>query len=202
MKPGLTTVILAGGKSSRFGSDKAAAILRGRTLLQWVVSALEPICDRFVIVTAVGQEFPLLESERPWSAAHDRYEGKGPLAGLVTGFAAVETDLAFAISCDAPLVRPELVQLLMGSAGAADVVCPLVEMHLQPLVALYRVETCLPVFREAVEADRLKITAAFGPLRTRVVDETAVRAVDPDLRSFRNVNRPETLAEIEALLGP
>ncbi len=200
MKAGLTTVILAGGKSSRFGRDKASARLWGRTLLQWVVSALEPVSDQFVIVKAVGQELPLVGSGKPWSAADDLYEGRGPLAGLVTGFAAADTDLAFAISCDAPLVRPELVHLLIANAEASDIVCPLVEAHLQPLVALYRVEACLPVFREAVEANRLKITTAFGPLRMKVVDEGEVRSVDPDLRSFRNANRPETLAEIEALL--
>ena len=197
---GLSAVILAGGKSSRFGSDKASALLLGRPLLQWVVSALEPVCAAFVVVRANGQVLPDITSVRPILEAEDRYDGKGPLAGLVTGFAAVQTDLAFAVSCDAPLVRPALVELLLERATDADIVCPLVEARLQPLVSLYRVQTCLPVFRAAVEAEQLKITAAFGRLRLTIVDESSVRSVDPDLRSFRNANRPETLAEIEALL--
>lgn len=134
--------------------------------------------------------------------AVDRYAGKGPLAGLVSGLPEVRTEFAFAMSCDAPLVRPSLVALLLGRSAMVDVVCPLVEGHLQPLVALYRVDACLPVFRESVEADRLKITAAYGGLRLAVVSEAEARAADPDLRSFRNINRPERLAEIEKLFEP
>ena len=197
---GVTGVILAGGKSSRFGSDKASARLLGKPLLQWVVSALEPVCEALVVVRAAGQVLPRIDCARPPVETEDRYEDKGPLAGLVSGFAMVGTEFAFAVSCDAPLVRPELVQLLHERAASADIACPLVEEHLQPLVALYRVATCLPVFRDCVENGRLKITAAYGRLRLVVVSESDIRAVDPDLRSFRNANRPETLAEIAGLL--
>jgi molybdopterin-guanine dinucleotide biosynthesis protein A len=194
-------LVLAGGKSSRFGSDKASAPLAGRPMLQWVVSALETVCESLVIVRARGQVLPELQSSVPVVVVEDRYEAKGPLAGLVTGLAAVAQPLSFAISCDAPLLRPALVTFLAGIAGDHDIVCPYVEGFPQPLAAIYRPATCLPVFRDCVERDQLKITAAFGPLRTSIVREEAIRAIDPDLRSFRNANRPDAIVELERLVS-
>jgi molybdopterin-guanine dinucleotide biosynthesis protein A len=198
----LTGLILAGGKSTRFGRDKASAPLAGRAMLQWMARALEPVCAGLVVVRARGQELPAIETALPAVVVEDEYDELGPLAGLVTGFGAVETELCFATSCDAPLLRPELVELLAARAAGHDIVCPLVERFLQPLVAVYRPATCLPVFRDFVERRVLKITAAFGPLRLDAVPEEDVRRTDRDLRSFRNANRPEEAAAIEAeLLG-
>jgi molybdopterin-guanine dinucleotide biosynthesis protein A len=196
----LTGVILAGGKSSRFGSDKASAPLLGKPMLQWAASALSGVCGELVIVVAEGQELPPFEVTVPVRTVVDRYPGKGPLAGLATGFSAVRTELCYATSCDAPLIQPALVELLAGLADDYDIVCPLVEDYLQPLTAVYRAAACGPVFEEFIARDVLKITAAFGPLRMRVVREDEVRAADPELESFVNANRPEVVAEIEERL--
>lgn len=198
--PPLTGLILAGGKSSRFGRDKASALLHGRPLLQWAVSALEPVATAVVIVKAVGQQLPPIETVIPLTVIDDQYEGMGPLAGLVTGFTAVETDLCFATSCDAPLLEPGLVRMLVSRAEQADVVAPFVEGFMQPLVAIYRPSGCAPVFEACLREGKLRIVPAYPDLRTVVVREDEVREADPGLRSFRNANRPERLAEIEALL--
>ncbi|MEO9254265.1 MAG: NTP transferase domain-containing protein, partial [Tepidiformaceae bacterium] len=134
------------------------------------------------------------------AVVEDLYEAKGPLAGLVAGFEAVATPLCFATSCDAPLLQPGVIGLLRTHAADHDIACPLVDGFLQPLVAVYRPLACLPVFKDFVERDVLKITAAFGPLRTVLVREEELREVDPGLKSFLNANRPERLAEIAAVL--
>ena len=194
-------LILAGGKSSRFGSDKASARLRGRPLLQWVLSAIEPVCRRIVIVKAQGQELPAVTSHSELVVVEDRFAAKGPLAGLATGFAAVEAEICFATACDAPLLRPELIELLAAMAPGYDVVCPMAGAFHQPLTAVYRPHACLPVFEELIEQDLLRIVPAYERLAARILSEDEVRAADPELDSFRNANRPERLAEIEALLA-
>jgi molybdenum cofactor guanylyltransferase len=194
-------IVLAGGKSSRFGSDKASAILRGRPLLQWVISALEPACARIVIVRALGQELPAVASSSELVVVEDRYVARGPLAGLVTGFSAVTAKLCFATACDAPLLQPELVDFLAGIGPAYDVVCPIVAAFHQPLTATYQPGRCAARFEELTARDQLRIVPAFEGLSVRFVAEDEVRAVDPELDSFRNANRPERLAEIEALLA-
>ncbi len=198
----LTGLILAGGKSSRFGSDKASATLHGRPLLQWVASALEPVCSALVVVRAAGQRLPDIDVRIPVTIADDQYEARGPLAGLVSGFPHVATEYCFAVSCDAPLLRPELVAHLAAMAPGFDIVCPyLEEGFAEPLTAVYRASACLPAFRRSVENDVLKIVAAYDALRVRKVTASEVREADPDLRSFVNANRPEALAQIEHLLG-
>ncbi|MEX2080694.1 MAG: molybdenum cofactor guanylyltransferase [Dehalococcoidia bacterium] len=197
---GLTGVVLAGGKSSRFGSDKAWVVVADKPMLQWVADALAGVCDGLVVVRAPGQALPALNWPGEVVVAEDRYEDMGPLAGFVSGFPAVATPLCFAVACDTPLLNPRLVTHLAGLAEGWDVVCPLVEERLQPLVAVYRPESCLPVFREFVERGNLKITAAFGRLRLRTISEAEVAMVDPGLESFRNANRPEEAAELGEIL--
>lgn len=197
---GLTGLILAGGRSTRFGSDKASAPLAGRPMLQWVVDALATVCARLVIVRAAGQQLPPLELSLPLDIADDRWEARGPLAGLASGFPLVESEYCFAASCDAPLLQPRLVEHLAARARSHDVTCVDVDGYRNPLVAVYRPPACLGPFARAVEANNLKITAAFDDLDVLVISEAEARTVDPELLSFRNANRPETLAEIETLL--
>lgn len=196
----VTGVIVAGGKSTRFGSDKASAVVAGRTLLEWVMRGVAPACEAVVVVRAKAQELPAFAADVPVTVVEDLYEAKGPLAGLVAGFGAVSTPLAFAASCDVPLVRPALVSGLAALAEGYDIVVPHVDGFPQPLLAVYRAGVCLPAFRQSVDEDRLKITVAFAGLRVRPARESDLRALDPGLESFRNVNRSDDLGEIEALL--
>jgi molybdopterin-guanine dinucleotide biosynthesis protein A len=198
---GLTAVVLAGGKSSRFGSDKASALLRGRPLLQWVLDAVGQACEAVVIVKARGQLLPGTTCAVPVTVAEDLYEAQGPLAGLVAAFEAVRTPLAFATSCDSPLTEPALIRYLASRAADADVVCPLVDGHPQPLAAVYRAAACLPVFRENVERGQLRIVVAYEGLRRKTVTGDEAATADPYLRTFLNANTPGRLAEIDALLG-
>ncbi len=197
----VTGLVVAGGKSSRFGSDKASAVVAGRALLEWVMRGLTPACEAFVVVRARGQVLPPVEVEPPIFVVDDAYDEKGPLAGLVAGMGAVRTPLAFAASCDVPLIESSLVSGLALLAEGYDVVVPHVDGFPQPLLAIYRPSTCLDLFREAVDHDRLKITAAYSGLRVRVVREPEVRTMDPALVSFRNLNRVDDLAEVERLLS-
>jgi molybdopterin-guanine dinucleotide biosynthesis protein A len=202
---GIEAVILAGGRSTRFGRDKASAPLRGRPLLQWVVDAVAPAVERILIVHAPGQALPPLSAAPEVVPVPDEFPGLGPLAGLATGFAHCRAGLAFACSCDAPLIAPALVRLLGAIARetGADVVRPRVGGFPQPLVAVYRPATCLEPFRRAVAARSggLRIVAACEGLHVVEPAEDRIAAADPTFRSFLNANTPERLAEIESLLG-
>jgi len=198
---GLTAVVLAGGKSSRFGSDKASALLRGRPLLQWVLDAVGQVCEAVVVVKARGQVLPDATCSVPMTVVEDLYDAQGPLAGLVAAFEVVRTPLAFATSCDSPLAEPALIRFLASRAAEADVVYPLVEGRPQPLVAVYRAAACLPVFRENVERGQLRVVVAYEGLRQETVTGEEAATADPRLRTFLNANTPERLAEIDALLG-
>lgn len=197
----LTGLILAGGKSTRFGSDKASAVVAGRPMVQWVAEALAQVCGSLVVVRAQGQQLPPIDVEAPVLVVDDRWPERGPLAGLASGFPAVRTGYCFAASCDAPMLQPGLVRFLADRAARHDIALVETGGHLNPLAAVYRASACLLAFESAVERGELKITDAFRGLDVVIVSEEEAKVADPGLLSFWNANRPEALAEIEALLG-
>lgn len=201
-RAGLGAIILAGGKSSRFGSDKASALLRGRPLLEWVARAAADVCESTVVVRAKGQELPSLDLAVPPRVVEDEQHGIGPLAGIIAGMRASTAERCLVCSCDAPLLQPRLIAFLDEylAAGGADIVLPIANGHPQPLLAIYRRDAALPVFKAALEAGDLKINRIIASLVTVRVEEPSLVAADPALDSFRNCNTPGALAELEASL--
>ena len=197
---GVTAIVLAGGRSSRFGSDKAGAVLLDRPLLEWVLAAVSPACSAIVVVKARGQQLPHI-SGFDFAEVEDIYDARGPLAAIVTGFDRCQTDRAFVVACDTPGLVPGLVQLLIERIAGFDLALPIVETRRQPLCALYTVSACREAFRQAVDEGRLAVIAACNERRAIEVREEELRRVDPDLRSFRNVNTPELLVELAGLLA-
>jgi molybdopterin-guanine dinucleotide biosynthesis protein A len=198
----LTGVVLAGGKSTRFGSDKASALLRGRPLLQWMVDAVTAECAPLVVVRAPGQELPALAwAPAPVLVVEDFAAEQGPVAGLISGLRAAKTAAAFVTSCDAPLLRTAVIRGLGEALGESEAAVPRVDGRAQPLLAVYRVAPALRALEAAYQSGERRLIAALAPLQTAWLDDDALRRLDPDLASFRNANRPETLAEIEAVLA-
>ena len=193
-------VIVAGGLSRRFGSDKASASLRGRPLLQWVRDALAPVVDEIVIVTAAGQTLPPMHPAIPLTVVEDREPERGPLAGLAAGFAAATAPVCFAASCDAPLLRTAAVERILEALDGHEAVIPEVGGFPQPLAGAYRREPSLAAAETALAAGVNKVIDAFSTLDALALGEDHLARVDPDLRSFRNANTPEALAELAALL--
>ena len=196
----VTGVIVAGGKSRRFGSDKASASLRGRPLLQWVRDALAPVVDEIVIVTAAGQTLPPMHPAIPATVVEDRETERGPLAGLATGFAVAASPVCFVASCDAPLLRISVVESVIAALGDHDAVLPEVAGFQQPLAAAYHREACLAAAEAALADGVNKVLDAFAGLDVLALSEDRLSRVDPDLRSFRNANTPEELARLATLL--
>jgi molybdopterin-guanine dinucleotide biosynthesis protein A len=198
MAKALTGLVLAGGKSRRFGRDKAGALLAGRPLLEWVTEALAGVCDRVIVVAAPGQPVP--ESAHREVVFDERSEA-GPLAGIEAGLRLAQGGLAFVSAADTPLLVPALVTGLARLLGDFEGVCPVVAGRLQPLCAAYRVEPALEVASRRLDRGELSVTAALDDLRMRYLDEEHIRAFDPDLRSFTDVDTPADLTRIEALLS-
>jgi molybdopterin-guanine dinucleotide biosynthesis protein A len=193
-------IILAGGRSTRFGADKASALLAGRPLLQWVADALSQVCREIVAVRAQGQRLPDIDCAAAIRVVEDVFDDLGPAAGMVAGLRAIERGVAVAASCDVPLLEPRLLRSLVGSLGTHGAVCGRVEGRLQPLPAVYRVEDCLPVFERRVSAQRLALAGVLDDLQLCVIEEPELREVDPSLLSFRGANTPAELALLEPLL--
>lgn len=200
---GLCAIVLAGGRSTRFGSDKASAMLQGRTLLDHVTAAASEVAGHVVIAKAAGQTLPPLPPAREIDVVEDADDAIGPLGGILAGLRATTLHFCLVCSCDAPLLQPALVSALYdrirGSLSPA--VVPVVDDRLQPLFAIYRRAGALAVFNAARESGERSTTRLIERLALDRVSENEIREFDPDLDSFRNCNAPADLAVLEALLA-
>lgn len=180
-------VVLAGGRSRRMGTDKARLPFGGTTLLQHVVGRVAAACNPVYVVAADPEVYP--EVEVPVLA--DRVPGRGPLEGLAVGLRHAPTGCAAVVACDLPFLRPELLRGLASRLAGADAVVPYVDRP-QPLCAVYRREVFPLAAALAEEASSLR--ELLRRLRVRFLGPDTLRAWDPELASFRNLNTPEDYA--------
>lgn len=198
----LAAVILAGGRSLRMGQSKATLLLGGEMLLARVVRTVRPLVAEIVIVAAADQTIPLAaDLASAVRVVHDRVTGAGPLPAVARGLDAVGTEAAFALACDAPFVRPDVLRYLAGrlDPDAAGVV-PEWDGRLQPLVAVYRPRLAAELEALAVRGEaRLQAVAELPDVV--VVPAPELRGLDPAGDSFRALNTPADLAAAERLLA-
>jgi len=200
-----TGIVLAGGRGERLGMDKAALELGGRTLLQRSVDTLAAVSGTIIISLRADQPAP--EAAAPAGAriifASDAHQGRGPLAGLHAAMRAVESSLYFAAACDMPFLNAELVRGMYSVAEEqnADAVIPrLADGRFHPLHAVYR-RSCLPhIARVLDEARTNRIIGFFDNVKVHWIEEPALRATDPELLSFFNINTREDLERAERLI--
>jgi molybdopterin-guanine dinucleotide biosynthesis protein A len=184
MRSGVSLVILAGGLSRRMGRDKAALPVGDGTLIEHLARRLAPVVDETIV--AGGSGWGNLPGVR---TVDDRYAGLGPLAGIHTGLRAARYRYVWVVGCDLPDADPGMAALLTGLAGDYDAVVPQIDGEPQGVCALYdralatRIEDLL-----AAGERRVKMVLAASNVRYVTPDE--LRVVDPELRSFRNINTP------------
>ena len=190
---GVTCLVMAGGKATRFGSDKLSHEIDGVRLIDRVLARLSPWFAETIVVHAPGPDLDGLDPAI--RQVPDLKAGGGPLVGLVSGLAAVRTPWVFAVAADMPLVRRELVDLMWARTAEADVIIPLSDRGPEPLCALYRTSV-LPKARDAVDRGERRVISFFGEVRVLEVEPSVVRSVDPGLTSFFNIN---TVADVRRI---
>lgn len=197
MSERLVGIVLAGGRSSRFGSPKAEAVLEGTTLLEHVLATMRRLCSRVAIVLAPEQDVPVSARDTDITIARDTTTHDGPLAGLLAGLGTIGEGWVFVASCDAPLIQAEVLRLLADrrTPGVQAVFAEVGGVR-QPLPCLVSVEA-LPALRTAFEAGERRIRRALEGAPFVTVPEAEVRHADPDLLSFRNVNTRDDLRALE-----
>ncbi|MCL6502614.1 MAG: molybdenum cofactor guanylyltransferase [Pirellulales bacterium] len=183
-------LIVCGGESRRMGRPKALLPFGPECMLQRVVRLLGSVARPLVVVAARGQELPELAEDI--RVVRDRHAGRGPLEGLAVGMAALagEVEIAYATSCDVPLLVPAVVQRLVELVEGYDVVVPRTEGFYHPLAAVYRTGV-LPEIEALLAADRLRPVYLFERVRVREVAPQELIDLDPTLATLRNLNDPQ-----------
>ena len=183
-------IVLCGGKSTRMGVPKATLPFGPETMLQRVVRLLGTVVSPIAAVAAQGQALP----ELPASViiTRDEREAKGPLEGLRAGLAALpdSVELAYATSCDVPMLVPEFAERMLELVRDYDIAVMEIDGFAHPLSAVYR-RTVLPHIEALLAQDRLRPVFLFDAVRTRRVRAEEMAAIDPQLRTLRNLNTRE-----------
>jgi molybdopterin-guanine dinucleotide biosynthesis protein A len=191
--------VIAGGKSSRMGTDKSFVPLLGRPLIEHVLAK----------IGSLGQEKTILITNRPDDYAHlglptfkDVIPGKGALGGIYSALEHSQSDYVLILACDMPFLNPDLLLYMVAlreeDGGPYDVLVPLVAGHPQGLHAVYS-QACRPPIREQIDANRLKVISFYDQVRVRCVEPPEWSRFDPQGLSFHNINTPEELLAAQQL---
>jgi molybdopterin-guanine dinucleotide biosynthesis protein A len=178
--------VIAGGKSSRMGTDKAFLDFAGQTLLDRALTVMGAVCNRVAIVGDPTQ-FAKYESVVP-----DIFPGCGPLAGIHAALLHSAAELNLMLAVDMPFVSKELLEFLFGAAGHGNAIItvPRTSKGLQPLCAVYRRDFSTTA-EQALRAGKYKIDAAFSGVPVRVLEEAELAVAGFTEQSFFNVNTPQ-----------
>ena len=183
-------LVIAGGRSVRFGAEKACALLGGKPLLLWAVERLQPACSVVAVNARPGTEAEKLAQTEGLTVLHDAPgDAAGPLAGVRAGlrWAAAIGARTLAVSpCDAPLLPEDLYQRLVAAAGAGPAMAETADGP-QPLCALWPVS--------ALGALESALAGGAHPAIWRTLDDIGAQRVRfSDPAAFANIN---TRAELE-----
>ena len=191
--PEISAFILAGGSSTRMGSDKAFALLNGRTLLARMLEAARSLTSNVHIVgdpAKYGPFAPVVE---------DIFRACGPLGGIHTALRSSVTDLNVILAVDTPFVSLALLQFLVTRARnvpAAIVTVAQANGGFQPLCAVYRRQFA-EAAEQALRGGRHKIDVLFDSASTQVIGEDELGSAGFSPNIFRNLNTPDDLVRAQ-----
>jgi molybdopterin-guanine dinucleotide biosynthesis protein A len=193
----LTVAIQAGGESRRMGQNKALVPFLGQPLIQHVVTRIAPIADEVIVTTNRPADYAFLDLP----LFSDIHPGRGPLGGLYTALSSASQPLVAVVACDMPFANPGLLafQARLLEVEAADVVIPFSKECYEPLHAVYRRESCLPVVEWALSTAKWKLISWLSKVKVRTLTAEECRQYDPSGLAFANINTPQELADAEEL---
>ncbi|RJP66616.1 MAG: molybdenum cofactor guanylyltransferase [Candidatus Abyssobacteria bacterium SURF_17] len=187
-----SVVILAGGKSTRMGRNKALLDFGGETLIERVFRILQEAFEQVIISANDTRAYEFLGAH----VVRDVFADAGSLAGIHAGLLHARGQHCFIVACDMPFVNVELVRYLHGFTTDFDVVIPQSRYSepsrtgLEPLHSFYS-RNCIPHIEEQLRSNNLRIIDFFDQVNVRRVTIDEVRACDPEELSYFNINTPE-----------
>lgn len=188
---GVTGVILAGGQSSRMGSNKALLPYRGGRFIEAIHRQMAGLFGEVLLVTNTPEQYQFLSCRM----VPDIYPGMGALAGLHAGLYHSSCQHVFAVACDMPYLNDDLIKAMLARRHNADLIIPAGEKGPEPLHAIYS-KRCLTAMEAALLSGRRRIVSFFPQVRVEYVDQAVISTMDPAFRSFRNINTPEDYYEL------
>jgi molybdopterin-guanine dinucleotide biosynthesis protein A len=184
-----SAIILAGGKNTRIGKNKAFIQLpSGESMIQNTLNILQRIFPEIIIVTNQKENYLKLDVK----VVEDLIKESGPLGGIFTGLCYSTSEHNFVVACDMPFINPALIKLLWEKSETYDAVIPEIDGEAEPLFALYS-KNCIPVMFEHLQKQNLKMREVLRKLQVNRIGAEEIDRLDPEHLSFFNINTEEDL---------
>lgn len=194
-RPDVSCAVLAGGRSRRIGADKAFLQVGGKPLLAWTLDALAGVCPETIIIADDVERY----AQFGLPVYPDIIPRRGALGGLYTALVRAPRDRVLVVACDMPFLNRALLRYMMDLASGYDAVVPRLPQGVEPLHAVYA-QKCADAILPALERGERRIISFFPQIDVRYLEAVEIAALDPDFRSFFNVNTPADLEAIHRIL--
>ncbi len=190
-------IVLAGGRSSRFGGDKLAARIGDSTLLERAVAAVALVSTEVIVVLAAGDERELPVASVPVRRAVDPEAFGGPLVGLLAGLEAAREPVAIVVGGDMPTLAPDVLRMLIGlllaSDGARDAAVLVRRGEMRPLPCAVRNGAATQAARHLLGEGERSLLALIRSLPALLVAEGDWRPLDPMAATLLDIDVPGDL---------
>jgi len=189
-KKHITGIILAGGKSSRMGSDKGLLLLKNKPFILHIIEALQPLVNDIIIVSN-NTDYDVFNLKR----VNDLIENTGPLAGVYTGLHYSNTENNLVLSCDVPLINTEILEKLTKNVEKnIDVIQLESNGKTIPLIAIYK-KRCESKFLGFLKKGKKRLQFAVTQCNVKTI------VLNKELEKFTaNVNTLNNLKELEQIV--
>ena len=196
----VTSIVLAGGRSSRLGREKYLEVIAGKSLIERAIDNLSALSREILIVISQKQA-RATESSFIYPKAKsvvDLYPGKSSLGGIYTGLVHSSSLHNLVVACDMPFLNIDLLRYMIGLSSSFDVVIPRTGDQMEPLHAIYS-KNCMVLMEKQLKQNNLKITAFFSSVKVRYVEQDELDRFDPERLSFFNINTEADLKKARRL---
>ena len=190
----VTGIILAGGKSSRLGRDKAWEDVGGQRIIDRVIGALQSSCDEVLIIGDRPERQNELSLPKCIQYRSDDLKGRGSIGGLYTGLKAADTLWSLVVACDMPFISRELIRFMLSiiSNNRCDAIVPVINGRYQPTHALYN-STCIPFIEKNISSGNFRMDSYFDEIYLEEISEDVINSIKGAELSFFNVNTEDDL---------
>ena len=196
----ISSIILAGGKSIRFGHDKVLERIGSTSLIEKVISRVKPISREIIIVTAKERTFARLANRPEIQIVSDIFPGQGSLGGLYTGLLKSGSFYNLVVAADMPFLNGSLLRYMLNVADGYDLVIPRVNNWYEPLHAIYS-KNCINPIKSILEEGKKVIVELFNYVKVRFIEVKEIDRFDPKRLSFFNINTQEDLERAKKIAG-
>ncbi|MBU0700334.1 molybdenum cofactor guanylyltransferase [bacterium] len=204
-------IILAGGQSLRFGSNKAEMMIEGKRVIETLIDMLSGVCRQIIVVSNAKDSLLRIYGDKypDVKVVSDIICGIGPLGGIHAGLLASDTQHNLVLACDMPFINIGFIKHIISQIKPEDMaLIPMIHNRAEPLCGIYT-KDCIKIIEGLISTNTVesqgkksgefRILQLLNTVRVRYIEEEAVRQFDPQMHMFFNVNTLQDMKQAEKM---